>query len=116
MNAGAALTTVFDRIDRWGDASRLNPWRLLVMPRPQVAEHERRAFDELLADTPVGAVVPYELPQPKWWFLHHLTVSGFVLHGSNETAIDVFRTRRTFDAYGNPIDAVFATDDAIWPI
>jgi hypothetical protein len=27
-----------------------------------------------------------------------------------------FHTRKNFDAYGEPIDAVFASDDAIWPL
>jgi hypothetical protein len=93
----------------------LNPWRLLVMRHPAVASHAN-AFDELLARTPEGGAVDYDLPQPKWWFMHHLLARGFVLHGSNEPAIEEFRTRQTFDAHSAPIKAVFASDDAIWPL
>ena len=38
------------------------------------------------------------------------------MHGSNEPAIDEFRTRQNLDAHQRPIDAVFASDDAIWPL
>jgi hypothetical protein len=93
----------------------LNPWRLLVMRHPAVASHAK-TFDELLARTPEGGAVDYDLPQPKWWFMHHLLARGFVLHGSNEPAIEEFRTRQTFDAHSAPINAVFASDDAIWPL
>jgi hypothetical protein len=94
----------------------LNRYRLLVMRHPAVAPHAE-AFDELLARTPEGGALQYDLPQPKWWFLHHLLARGFVLHGSNEPAIDEFETRPNFDAHNERhVDAVFASDDAIWPL
>jgi hypothetical protein len=86
------------------------------MRHPPLAEEVLAAFDTLLGRTPDGGTVDYDLPQPKWWFLHHLVRHGFVLHGSNEPAIDEFRTRQTFNAHDVPIDAVFASDDAIWPL
>lgn len=93
-----------------------NPWRLLTMRHPPLTGDDRAAFDALLEATPDGGTIAYDLPQPKWWLLHHLVERGFLLHGSNEGAIDEFRTRQTFDAHDTPIDAVFATDDAIWPL
>jgi hypothetical protein len=104
------------RIDAWLDTSRLNPRRLLVAPLPALAPDDVRAFDALLRDTPEGAEVRYDLPQPRWWFLHHAVARGYLLHGSNDAAIDVFRTRATYDAHGAPTDSVFASDDAIWPL
>ena len=93
-----------------------NPWRLLVMRDPDVMPYAA-AFDVLLARTPEGGHVEYDLPLPKWWFLHHLVRSGFVLHGSNERDIVEFETRANFDAHNvRRVDAVFATDDAIWPL
>jgi hypothetical protein len=86
------------------------------MRHPPLTDEVRSAFDALLARTPDGGLVDYDLPQPKWWFLHHLVAHGYVLHGSNEPAIDEFRTRQTFNAHDVPIDAVFASDDAIWPL
>jgi hypothetical protein len=96
--------------------SSFNPGRLLVMRHPPLTTTDRADFDRLLERTPAGGEVDYDLPQPKWWFLHHLVTHGFVLHGSNEPAIDEFKTRQTFDAHDVPIDAVFASDDAIWPM
>jgi hypothetical protein len=100
----------------WPETSRLNPAGLLRMRWPEISPDEARGFDELLAATSMGAEIPYDLPQPKWVFLHHLVHSGYLLHGSNERSIDRFRTRATRDAHGNPIEAVFASDDAIWPL
>jgi hypothetical protein len=86
------------------------------MRHPDISAHAE-AFDELLARTPEGGDVEYDLPQPRWWFLHHLVTRGYLLHGSNERAIDEFRTRASFDAHNvRKVDAVFASDDAIWPI
>lgn len=107
---------MLERLDRWAERSRLNPWRLLVMPHPRLDEDDRAAFDRLLAATPPGGEVPYELPQPKWWFLHHAAASGFVLHGTNEVSLSELRTRATGDAFSRPVDAIFASDDAIWPL
>ena len=86
------------------------------MRRPRISPEEAERFDRALAETPEGGEIAYDLPQPKWVFLHHLLGRGYLLHGSNEGAIDEFRTRATGDAHGKPIDAVFATDDAIWPL
>ena len=93
-----------------------NPWRLIPVRHPVLTEADRAAFDELLARTPPGGVVDYDLPQPKWWFLHHQIERGFLVHGSNEPAIDEFQTRANLDAHQQPIEAVFASDDAIWPL
>jgi hypothetical protein len=104
------------RFFSWVEQSRLNPAGLLRMRRPEISAADASAFDELLASTPEGGEIAYDLPQPKWVFLHHLVTTGHLLHGSNEGAIEQFRTRRTRDAHGEPIEAVFASDDAIWPL
>ncbi len=104
------------RLDAWLERSRLNPAGLLRMPHPRTTAEQAAAFDALLAATPEGGEIAYDLPAPKWVFLHHILSRGYVLHGSNERGIEEFRTRRTFDARQTPIDAVFATDDAIWPL
>jgi hypothetical protein len=86
------------------------------MRHPDLAPHAD-AFDDLLARTPEGGTVDYDLPQPKWWFLHHLVTHGFVLHGSNQHEIEEFETRPNFDAHNERhVEAVFASDDAIWPL
>ena len=86
------------------------------MRHPALSAADETAFDELLARTPEEGTIEYDLAQPKWWFLHHQIRRGFLVHGSNEPAIDEFRTRQNLDAHQRPIDAVFASDDAIWPL
>jgi hypothetical protein len=93
-----------------------NWWRLLVLPNPSLSDDDHAAFEALLEGTPPGGVVDYTLAQPRWMFLHHLVRSGFLLHGSNEPEIAEFRTRANNDAHGRPVNAVFASDDAVWPM
>ena len=104
------------RLEHWLETSRLNPTGLLRMRHPRVSEELALAFDQLLERTPPGGESDYRVAASKWWFLHHLIGRGYLLHGSNERTIERFRTRPNRDAYGKPIDAVFASDDAIWPL
>ena len=98
------------------ERSRLNPVGLLRMRRPAISALEADEFDRLLAATPEGGEIAYGLSRPKWVFLHHLLQRGYFLHGSNEAGIEEFRTRPQRDAHGDPIEALFASDDAIWPL
>lgn len=94
----------------------MNPWRLHVVPFPDVTAHEG-SFDALVEGTPEGGVAGYDLAPPTWWFLHHLVRRGFVLHGSNDGEIDEFAPRGNFDAHNvRRVEGVFASDDAIWPL
>ena len=77
----------------WAERSRLNPYRLPVVPHPRLAEADRLAFDRLLAAAPDGGRLAYGLSQPKWWFLHHAAGSGLLLHGTNEGELEVLGTR-----------------------
>ncbi|HJQ73478.1 MAG TPA: hypothetical protein VJ814_01235 [Gaiellaceae bacterium] len=110
------MKRLVNRLDAWAERSRLNPYRLLVMPHPRLTEADREAFDRLLAATPEGGDVAYDLAQPKWWFLHHAVGSGLLLHGTNESGVGLLGTRANNDAFGAPVEAVFASDDAIWPL
>ena len=94
----------------------MNLWRFHVLRNPEIAAHAE-AFDALLDATPEGGEVAYDLPWPKWWFLHRVVQRGFVLHGSNERAIEEFRTRENFDAHNvRRVEGVWASDDAVWPM
>jgi hypothetical protein len=110
------LSALAARLDAWAEYSRLNPYRLLVMRHPELSDADRGAFERLLADTPDGGDIAYDLEQPKWWFLHYAVCSGFLLHGTNEGGLEELGTRAQRDAHGAPVDAAFATDDAIWPL
>jgi hypothetical protein len=116
MSLARPLKRLSRRLDAWAERSRLNPYRLLVMPHPHLTEADRAAFERLLAATPDGGDVAYDLERPKWWFLHHAIRSGLLLHGTNEHGLEVLGTRANDDARGAPVDAVFASDDAIWPL
>jgi hypothetical protein len=104
------------RLEAWAETSRLNPLRLLRLRWPEISAEDARTFDDVLAATDEGAWIDYHLPHPKWVFLHHLVNRGFLLHGSNVASVEEFRTRQTFNAYQRPTDAVFASDDAVWPL
>ena len=94
----------------------MNLWRLHPIRFPDVSPYET-AFDAAIDATPDGGTVDYGSEAPRWWFLHHLIRRGFVLHGSNNTAIEEFEPRGNFDAHNmRHVEGVFASDDAIWPI
>jgi hypothetical protein len=94
----------------------VNLWRLHPVPFPDLSSHEA-AFDAVLDATPEGGTVTHTADAPRWWFLHHLIGRGFVLHGSNNPAIDEFVPRGNYDAHNvRYVEGVFASDDAIWPI
>ena len=94
----------------------MNLWRLHPVPFPDLAAHAAR-FDALIDATPSGGSVDVRADAPCWWFLHHLIRRGYVLHGSNNTAIEEFEPRGNFDAHNvRHVEGVFASDDAIWPI
>jgi hypothetical protein len=107
---------IVDRLDTWAEYSRLNPWRLLVMPHAELTREDRAAFDALLETTATGAAIDYRLVQPKWWFLQHAIESGLLLHGTNARGLTELRTRANGDAFGAAVTALFASDDAIWPL
>jgi hypothetical protein len=83
------------------------------MRHPQV---EDAPFRALLERTPDGGEVPYDLPLPKWHFLHWAAGQGLVLHGTNALGLRGFRTRDNDDGLGAPTHGLFASDDAIWPL
>jgi hypothetical protein len=101
------------RLDAWAEYSRVNPYRLLVMPHPRV---DGASCRELLERTPAGAEIAYDLPQPKWHFLHWAVGAGFLLHGTNALGLASLQSRPQGDAFGAPTEGLFASDDAIWPL
>src|SRR6185503_3335759 len=105
--------SLWKRLDRWAERSRLNPYRLLVMRHPEPGDAPFRA---LLDRTPPGDEIAYDLPEPKWHFLHWAIGAGYLLHGTNALALESLTTRDQGDAFGAPTHGLFASDDAIWPL
>jgi hypothetical protein len=72
-------------------------------------------FDALLERTPGGGWIDYDSERPKQLFLRYLGEGGHaLLHGSNNTEIAEFEPRGQETYTGDPVEAVFATDDGIW--
>jgi hypothetical protein len=92
--------------------------RVNVLRLPQAGPLELDAtdeFDALVERTSDGAWVDYDLPRPKHLFLRYLGEGRrFLLHGSNDTEIAEFEPRGQETYTGDPVEAVFATDDGIW--
>ena len=83
--------------------SRLwNPWRLLRVPHPKLSDADESAFDALLARTPEGGIVEYDLAQPKWWFLHHHLGAGTSRTARTRPRSTSSGRGRTFDAHRRP--------------
>jgi len=72
-------------------------------------------FDALVERTPGGGWIDYGSARPKQLFLRYLGEGRrCLLHGSNNTEIAEFEPRRQETYTGDPVEAVFATDDGIW--
>jgi len=94
------------------------PLRRTLLTAPRAAVDEP-AFERLVAaiDEARGGVVEYEAAAPKHAFLSYLVERRPVLlHGTGDPAIERFEPRRQTDYDNEWTDAVFATDDPIWPI
>jgi hypothetical protein len=106
---GSLLERVFEQCTR----GRVNVLRL-----PQVGALDLDAadeFDALVERTPEGAWIDYDSARPKHLFLRYLGEgTRFLLHGSNDTEIAEFEPRGQETYTGDPVEAVFATDDGIW--
>jgi hypothetical protein len=91
-----------------------------LLPQPPfclLAEHQT-AFESLIASTPLGSFIDYQLDYPKWQFLSYLCKSrNLVLHGSQNLDIVEVEPRMAHDlkAFSGQ-DAIYATTDGIWVI
>jgi hypothetical protein len=105
----------------WHVAERLvlrTPLRrtMLTAPPPRTDE---AAFARLAqaVDEAGGREVAYDAPAPKHDFFRYLVARRPVLlHGTGDGAIERFEPQRQTDYDNEWTSAVFATDDAIWPI
>ncbi len=92
-----------------------------TLPRPPIAADPEAtaAFDALydaaLAAGP-GEPIDYTLPWPRWQFIAHVSdTRRAVVHGSQNTGIDLFEPRQSNDAhpFGDRA-AVFGSSDGLW--
>ena len=92
--------------------------RHTLLTAPPAAADET-AFERLAhaVDEAAGAEVDYDAAAPKHAFFQFLLEHRPVLlHGTGDPAIERFEPQRQTDYDNEWTNAVFATDDAIWPI
>jgi hypothetical protein len=88
----------------------------LTAPR---ADNDEAAFERLLhaVDEAAGTELAYDAAAPKHAFFRFLLERRPVLlHGTGDATIERFEPRRQTDYDNEWTNAVFATDDPIWPI
>jgi hypothetical protein len=105
----------------WNAAELLvlrTPLRRTLLTAPP-ADADATAFDRLghAVDEADGRVVDYDAAAPKHSFFRYLLERRPVLlHGTGDPTIERFEPRRQTDYDNEWTNAVFATDDPIWPI
>jgi hypothetical protein len=108
---GWLMERVFDQCTR----GRLNVLRLPEAGPLEVDGQTASRFDALVDRTPEGGWIDYDSTRPKHVFLRYLGEGKrHLLHGSNDTGIAEFEPRIQKTYTGEPVEAVFATDDGIW--
>jgi hypothetical protein len=105
----------------WHVAERLvlrTPLRRTMLTAPP-AQTDEAAFERLVeaVDEADGKKVEYDAAAPKHDFFRYLLERRPVLlHGTGDGAIERFDPQRQTDYDNEWTDAVFATDDPIWPL
>jgi hypothetical protein len=90
----------------------------LARPNLSIPPEKQWAFEDLFCSTPVGRVIDYRLPYPKWEYLSYLCdTKELVLHGSQVLGIEVVEPRQANDVRAfSDQRAIYATTDGIWVI
>lgn len=97
------------------------PWYIVKRPEMGLDAQTVADFERLFAEAVepgIGAVIHYDLPEPKWKFLCYLCdEKGLVLHGSGNGEIEEFEPRQPLDeGEFSGQKAVFAASDGLWPM
>jgi hypothetical protein len=91
---------------------------MLLYPSPTISltTEETQQYDQLLEAMQENEIlIEYNLPYPKYHFLHYLSLQGnYVFHGSNHPNITSFEPKQQ-TLFNNEITtAVFATMEPLW--
>jgi hypothetical protein len=107
------LERVFDQCTR----GRLNVLRLPEVRALEIDGEAAAEFDAMLDATDDGGWIDFNSSRPKHLFLRYVGEGmRCLLHGSNDTEIAEFEPRSQETYTGDPVEAVFATDDGIWVV
>jgi hypothetical protein len=91
--------------------------RRLIAPDLVLDAAKISSFERALASAAPGGSIEYRLSHPKHEFLSYLIARhDVVLHGSGNSAVDVFTPTVQTDYFGHVRKAVFAASDGIWPM
>ena len=105
------MERVFDQCTR----GRVNVLRLPELSALEVGGDAATEFDAMLEATEEGGWIDYTSSRPRHLFLRYVGEGQrCLLHGSNDTGIAEFEPRSQETYTGQPVEAVFATDDGIW--
>lgn len=102
----------------WRVAERLGIRLSTEGPTHAPGEAQREAMDELViqARADGGLIDASSIAYPAHELLTHLVLHhGLLLHGTNNTDLEVIEPRPARD-FGTHVEAVAAADDGIWPI
>jgi hypothetical protein len=102
----------------WRLAERLGIRLATEGPTHAPTNVQREAMDALFARARAegGVIDASSIGFPVHDFLTHLVVQHrLLLHGTNDTKLDVIEPRPAHD-YGTHVEAVVAADDGIWPL
>jgi hypothetical protein len=106
---------LLDRIFEGCTRGRVNLLRLPEVGPLELDADGAAEFDALVERSPESGWIDYDSTRPKHLFLRYLGErTRFLLHGSNDTEIAEFEPRAQETYTGEPVEAVFATDDGIW--
>jgi hypothetical protein len=87
------------------------------LPPSDLDEKTLSAFEQVYRTTSNGEIIQLDPSFQKHEFLRYLVAHHPVLlHGSNHADIDELTPRPQTDFDGNPVNAVFATGDGVWPM
>ncbi|WP_438444936.1 hypothetical protein [Gorillibacterium sp. sgz5001074] len=96
------------------------PLRLMFYtgPRYRFTVQEAEVYERLLQEAARSdGTVRYDSPYPKWRFIQYVVrTKPVVLHGSNHAGIRLLEPAGQTRYDGTPVNAVFATRDAIWSL
>ncbi|SHG88522.1 hypothetical protein [Ornithinibacillus halophilus] len=98
----------------------LDRTRLLKIDELNLSEQAIEEFDEMFIryiSSGDGSIFTYKSKYPLYMFLNYvIETKGLLVHGSNNSAINIFEPRNSSLFNGKPIKAVFASSDGVWSL
>ena len=98
----------------------LDKTRLLKIEELKLPDQAIEEFDEMFTryiSSNNGSSFTYNSSYPLYMFLNYvIEKKGLVVHGSNNSSINLFEPKNSSLFNGKPIKAVFASSDGVWSL